>query len=255
MPDEPDGIARTAPGPTLVAELRQDMISGLQVLIAPSRSARPSTVPRAVGARPQPARSSGSTTTARSAPGTKRRRPKSWRRSAPADRPKRDGAVRVVRNRYPVVGGTEGATGECEVMVFRDHDRRLEDLDVDEVAEILAVIRDRVAAQAAHRSSVQVFVNAEAEAGASIAHPHAQIISLDFMPPALDRNSPWLPAPTAIPCNSISTLPRRRQRRHRRRGPSLVSGRRSSRTRFGSPPTWPDRRSSTWPRPTSTALP
>ncbi|HEV7524937.1 MAG TPA: hypothetical protein VGP92_08225 [Acidimicrobiia bacterium] len=93
--------------------------------------------------------------------------------------------VRVVKNRYPVVGGAGAATGECEVVVFRAHERRLEDLEVDEVAEILAVIRDRVAAQSVARTSVQVFVNAEAEAGASIAHPHAQLIALDFVPPAL----------------------------------------------------------------------
>jgi UDPglucose--hexose-1-phosphate uridylyltransferase len=91
----------------------------------------------------------------------------------------------VVQNLYPVVGGTEGATGQSEVVVFGAHDLRLEDLETDEVAEILTVIRDRVADQSARRTSVQVFVNAEGEAGASIAHPHAQIIGLDFVPPAV----------------------------------------------------------------------
>ncbi len=95
--------------------------------------------------------------------------------------------VRVVRNRYPVVGGTGRDDGRCEVVVFRSHERRLEDMEIGEVAEIVTVIRDRLASSSlAARASTQVFVNAEAEAGASIAHPHAQIIGLDFSPPALE---------------------------------------------------------------------
>ncbi len=71
--------------------------------------------------------------------------------------------------------------------MFRAHERRLEDLDVDELAQILGVIRDRVAVQtSAGRSTVQVFVNTDWESGASIAHPHAQLIALDFIPPALE---------------------------------------------------------------------
>ncbi len=85
-----------------------------------------------------------------------------------------------------MLGGTDEATGRCEVVVFRDHDRRLEDMEVDEVAEILDVVRSRLAVEAlTARTSVQVFVNVEAVAGASIAHPHAQIIALDFVPQAL----------------------------------------------------------------------
>jgi UDPglucose--hexose-1-phosphate uridylyltransferase len=97
--------------------------------------------------------------------------------------------VRVFPNRYPVVGpdGIGGATGSCEVVVFSPvHHAGLEDLDDSYVAELLTVIRDRVAVQSrAGHPSIQVFVNNSGASGASIAHPHAQLIALDFVPPAL----------------------------------------------------------------------
>jgi UDPglucose--hexose-1-phosphate uridylyltransferase len=97
--------------------------------------------------------------------------------------------VRVFPNAFPVVNatGADGATGACEVIVFApEHDQGLEDLEPWHVEEVLAVIQARVAAMVTEgHSSPQVFVNAGGGSGASIAHPHAQLIALDFLPPAV----------------------------------------------------------------------
>jgi UDPglucose--hexose-1-phosphate uridylyltransferase len=179
MRDELDESVPAHGEAALVVEPRQDMVSGSYVLVSPSRAGRPTTVvpgrrPRAVDDNCPFCLGNESATA------------QELTRIGPAEPGESGWRVRVVQNRYPVVGDTGTATGQCEVIVFRSHDRRLEDLEVREVADILAVIRDRVAAHAPIRSSVEVFVNAEWEAGASIAHPHAQLIALDFIPPALE---------------------------------------------------------------------
>jgi len=97
--------------------------------------------------------------------------------------------VRAFPNRFPVVDadGDDGATGTCEVVVFSPvHDAALERLPVWHVAEVLTVLRDRVVLHLrSGRTSPQVFVNHGGGSGASIAHPHAQIIALDVLPPAV----------------------------------------------------------------------
>ena len=98
--------------------------------------------------------------------------------------------VRVFPNLYPFVGGPEaetGATGDHEVVALSpDHDRGFGALTHDEAAEVLTVLRDRARAhlEAGH-DHVQVLVNHGRAAGASIAHPHAQVVALDFVPPAV----------------------------------------------------------------------
>jgi UDPglucose--hexose-1-phosphate uridylyltransferase len=167
------------------AELRRDVVTGNYVLVNPARSGRPFTVS---------ARRNEHAHTVAGVPddcpfcwGNEHATAEELVRVGPGAAGEPGWRVRVVRNRYPVLGGSDAETGRCEVVVFRAHDRRLEDLDLDELAEVLAVIRDRVAVHArAGRAVVQVFVNTDWESGASISHPHAQLIALDFVPPALD---------------------------------------------------------------------
>jgi UDPglucose--hexose-1-phosphate uridylyltransferase len=98
--------------------------------------------------------------------------------------------VRVVPNLYPIVGGPEagsGATGAHEVIVLSpDHGAAFGDLDDDQATEVLTVLRDRSRAHAdAGRAHVQLLINQGRAAGASIAHPHAQLVALDFVPPTV----------------------------------------------------------------------
>lgn len=111
-------------------------------------------------------------------------------RSGPGEPSEPGWRVRVFPNLYPVVGGADaaaGATGDHEVVALSpDHDRAFGALTHDEAAEVLTVLRDRSRAHVlAGRQHVQVLVNHGRAAGASIAHPHAQVIALDFVPPAV----------------------------------------------------------------------
>ncbi len=95
--------------------------------------------------------------------------------------------IRVVPNLYPIVGGPDaspGTTGAHEVLILSpDHRRSFGDLDDDGAIEALTALRDRTRAHlAAGRAYVATVVNHGRAAGASIAHPHAQLIALDFVP-------------------------------------------------------------------------
>jgi len=108
-------------------------------------------------------------------------------------------SMRVIPNRYPAFDGAAAfavhnlgpvfvmaeASGIHEVFVYTpDHDSGLHMLDDDHAALLMRVLRDRFAE---HASTPQVrytqaIVNHGREAGASVAHPHGQILGLPFVP-------------------------------------------------------------------------
>ena len=111
-------------------------------------------------------------------------------------------SVRVVPNRYPVVSGGEPAsptdigpnltqvqgTGLHEVIVYSaNHDADWSELGTAEIAAAMQALRSRLAEHARHPSleSTHAFVNSGMEAGASLAHPHGQLLSLPFVPSEL----------------------------------------------------------------------
>jgi len=164
-------------------ELRRDELSGRWVLIAPARAARPhawfssSSAPRAPGGCPFCPGHEGETPTEVARTGDGAPDTPGWR-------------VRVVPNLYPIVGGEDagtGATGAHEVVVLSPaHDRSFGRLSESEAVEALTVIRDRVRHHlAAGRAYVQAVVNHGPPAGASLDHPHAQVVALDFVPPVV----------------------------------------------------------------------
>ncbi len=107
--------------------------------------------------------------------------------------------VRVVPNLYPafnehepMVSTTHGpvftsapASGIHEVLVLSpDHEATWGTLELEQVHVVMAAIRDRIEAHA-HTPAIrysQVIVNQGREAGASMAHPHAQLLGISFVP-------------------------------------------------------------------------
>jgi UDPglucose--hexose-1-phosphate uridylyltransferase len=107
--------------------------------------------------------------------------------------------VRVVPNRYPAFQGdapfvvehrgpvfTEApASGIHEVLVLSpDHDRSFASLPDEQCSLVMAAIRDRIEE---HRSTPglrysQMIVNQGRQAGASVAHPHGQLLGIPFVP-------------------------------------------------------------------------
>jgi UDPglucose--hexose-1-phosphate uridylyltransferase len=107
--------------------------------------------------------------------------------------------MRVLPNLYPAFDGTAGfvvhhlgpvhvtaeASGLHEVFVYTpNHDGGLHELDDTDAAELMRVVQHRLAAHAAAPEVryTQVIINHGREAGASLAHPHAQILGLPFVP-------------------------------------------------------------------------
>jgi len=107
--------------------------------------------------------------------------------------------VKVVPNRYPAFEGEEPmvvnhrgplfteapASGLHEVLVLSpDHQAGWGRLSERQTRLVMAAIRDRVVAHSQRPGLryTQVIVNAGREAGASLEHPHAQLLALPFVP-------------------------------------------------------------------------
>ena len=169
-------------------ELRHDAISAHTVIVAVERAARPFTV-----ASPSPSPAAEPDDCPFCA-GREEMTPPEVYRTGTGEPDHAGWRVRVVPNLYPIVRAssetdtTTTITGAHEVVILSpDHDASFGQLSDDAATEVLTVIRDRVRHHlAAGRAYVQAFVNQGKAAGASIAHPHAQVVALDRVPPVVE---------------------------------------------------------------------
>ncbi len=113
---------------------------------------------------------------------------------------KGDWSLRVFPNKYPAFSrsrvpkhfedgpffGMDG-TGYHEVIVTRDHKRHIALLNPLEVAEILDAYQERYIDLMGKKSVnyIEIFHNHGKEAGASIAHPHSQLMAIPVISPYL----------------------------------------------------------------------
>src|SRR5687768_12374091 len=123
-----------------MSELRNDLVTGRSVLLAPGRSARPYTVPPAP---PDPS----AIANCPFCPGHEHETPPEVARRGPGAADTPGWRVRVVPNLYPIVGGAEpgpGGAGAHEVIIFHpDHRVGLGALADREIAELFGVLRER----------------------------------------------------------------------------------------------------------------
>lgn len=107
--------------------------------------------------------------------------------------------MRVMPNRYPAFEGDESlavrnlgpvhvmaeASGKHEVFVFTpDHNARIINFSDQEIANMMSTLKSRFTAHA-HTPNIrytQAIVNHGREAGASLSHPHGQLLGLPFVP-------------------------------------------------------------------------
>jgi len=183
-----------------MSELRQDGLTGDWVMIAPERSRRP-----------QPPSIADRTTAPVQAfdpscpfcPGNEVElagiveelpddAPPGWR-------------ARVVFNKFPAVRPEDGTApaadakaiathGFHEVIIESSrHDADLTTLSEDQLVAVLRTYRRRFVELAARPGikSVLVFRNHGARAGASVPHPHAQVIATDVIPPRAAATAAW----------------------------------------------------------------
>lgn len=118
---------------------------------------------------------------------------------------KEDWQVQVIANKYPIVKNHEGAcptppphtlyrkmesVGFHEVVVFRDHETFLSAMRPEEAEIIIRAYQDRIIehSQEDCLRYVLVFHNHGAAAGASLWHPHSQILALPIIPHDVHRS-------------------------------------------------------------------
>ncbi len=99
-------------------------------------------------------------------------------------------AARIVTNLYPATSPAIG--GRHEVLIESPrHATRLHDLAPGEIADVLGLVQSRVRALVAEGfANVTLFKNSGPRAGASLSHPHSQIMAL--------REAPILAAREAV---------------------------------------------------------
>jgi len=111
--------------------------------------------------------------------------------------------VQVVANKYPAFGKGEcvvfdtvgpyqwtQGVGFHEVIVTRDHTRSIAAMSHDEVRQIIRSYQERAEAmrEDACVKYISIFHNHGRTAGASIGHPHSQMIALPVIPPDVARS-------------------------------------------------------------------
>lgn len=104
--------------------------------------------------------------------------------------------VRVFKNLYPFTaqdirqdtGGVQDAGGVQEVIVETpEHDAKFHGLSIKSISLLLRAFRIRIRYHQDNPKlrSVTVFRNQGARGGASLVHPHSQLVGLSFIPPRL----------------------------------------------------------------------
>ena len=115
----------------------------------------------------------------------------------------KDWTVVVIPNKYPAFSKENGrdirkegihslmnAYGSAEVVVTRDHTRQIAGFNLEEVKEVLDVYQARYVElmKEPHFNYISIFHNHGVEAGASVAHPHSQIIATPVLDPKIKRS-------------------------------------------------------------------
>jgi len=160
-----------------MSQLRHDPLSGHDVIVATGRATRPTTFAAA-----GPTDASGAEGCP-FCPGHESETPPEVARTGPGAPNEPGWRVRAFPNLYPIVEHHD------VVVLSADHRRTFADLDDAEAVEVLTVLRDRVRA---HLDAGCVYgvaiLNHLRAAGASIAHPHAQVFALERVPAAVDAS-------------------------------------------------------------------
>ncbi|OGZ33050.1 MAG: hypothetical protein A2V69_03855 [Candidatus Portnoybacteria bacterium RBG_13_40_8] len=190
-----------------VSELRQDLVSGDWMIVATGRAKRPDLfIKREKEKFEQPISEcpfEDPQVTGHGEPlliyykNDKRRRLKGIKKLV------REWSLQVVKNKYPYLGPgdcskvyKEGpytlmdGAGFNEVIITRDHKQHLALMSLNKVEEVIKSYQERYLALMNHKCVNYVFIfhNHGLKAGASIPHPHSQIIALPVIPADVRRS-------------------------------------------------------------------
>jgi UDPglucose--hexose-1-phosphate uridylyltransferase len=114
-----------------------------------------------------------------------------------------DWFAKAVKNKFPAVlegiSGpirTEGpfkvidGNGRHEIIVFREHDKTFAEMSEEELTDVFRIYRNRYESMFDHGKTkyVLLFHNQGLKAGATVQHPHSQIMSIPILPPDVRRS-------------------------------------------------------------------
>lgn len=176
------------------AEFRQSPVTKRWVLVNPGRAKRPEEYNQKDTTREKKADSK----TCPFCPGNEKATGDATLELFDEKNPK-DWAVRVIPNKYPAVIQEDfnaevtevdnfhikqPATGFHEVIITRDHEKHVADLPIEGVDAMLESYQIRIKDIAQHTDIeyVLIFQNRGDEAGASVVHPHSQLVALNHVP-------------------------------------------------------------------------
>src|SRR5213080_3165461 len=173
-----------------MSQLRLDPLTGRGVVVSLDRAERPfAFVPRSLPVEADPDRACPF------CPCNEESTPPALEAYAPSG----TWQVRVVPNLYPAFDGdapmivnhlgpvfTQApGSGIHEILVFTpDHRGSFADLSDSQTALVMAALRDRMEEHSSHTGLrySQAIVNSGREAGASLEHPHGQLLGIPFVP-------------------------------------------------------------------------
>jgi UDPglucose--hexose-1-phosphate uridylyltransferase len=171
------------------SQLRQDLVSGDWIVIAPKRRLRPHEM-RASKSRVREPK-----------PGCVFENPK---QALLEIRDGKDWTVRIIENRFPAfvhrdicsairkVGPyavTDGI-GHHDILITRDHNQDFPDLSLSHARDLFRAFQDRYLMLMADSclAYISMFHNWGAKAGASVYHPHYQMIAIPVVPPDFEHS-------------------------------------------------------------------
>ncbi len=174
-------------------EFRQDLVSGDWILLAPKRGERFEYKPRA------PMELAISKCPFENPPKFHNKPPVLVYRNKKGD----DWFLQIIPNKYPAVEEgkcrpaekngfhkTRAGVGFHDIVIYRDHNRYLADMTVEEIEKILSAFRERYIDLAANKcvEYISIFHNHGIEAGSTVPHPHSQILALPIVPPDVSHS-------------------------------------------------------------------
>jgi UDPglucose--hexose-1-phosphate uridylyltransferase len=176
-------------------ELRKDLVSGDWIIIAPGRAKRPSEFLPEKKERNSSAKEdcpfedfekSGNVPVILSVPDEK-----NWRAA-------------IIPNKYPALAHSDSCAvvakeglfehaeglGQHDLLVFREHGKGLDAMSLEDVVIAFEALQKRyeMLSQDPCLEYTSAFFNWGASAGASLHHPHIQILTLPIMPPSISHS-------------------------------------------------------------------
>ena len=178
-----------------VSELRRDLVSGTWVVIATGRAKRPETFKKE--------RREKTKESPRKCPFCNLASPEEINDTLIYKKSNNDWSLRVIPNKFPAFVHSDDLNkreegpynvmdgiGFHEVIITRDHYRQIAQFNIQETAEVIDAYQERYLTLMNKKfiNYISIFHNHGKEAGASVVHPHSQLIAMPVIDPDIARS-------------------------------------------------------------------